>query len=91
MTKTIIAALALAVLATDALAQSRTYYGADGRVSGRSTTDSGGTTTYYGADGRVTGRASTGSDGTVTFYGADGRKSGTAPKDATRSLPTPRR
>ena len=38
---------------------SRTFYDASGRVSGRSTTDSGGSTTIYDASGRVTGRTST--------------------------------
>ena len=54
------AAVALALLIpTDALAQSRTFYDASGRVTGRSITGSGGSTTIYGADGRVTGRTST--------------------------------
>ena len=40
-------AIALALLMpTDALAQSRTFYGVDGRVTGRSATDSGGSTTF---------------------------------------------
>ena len=40
---------------TDALAQSRTFYGVDGRVTGRSATDSGGSTTFYDASGRIAG------------------------------------
>ena len=70
-----IAALAIVLallMPTDALAQSRTFYDSSGRVSGRSTTDSDGSTTYYNASGRVTGRRSTGGD-TMTIYGADGR------------------
>jgi hypothetical protein len=47
------------VTASDAQAQQRTFYGADGRVTGRSTTDSGGSTIFYGADGRMAGRSST--------------------------------
>ena len=35
------------------LAQSRTFYGADGRVSGRSITGSNGSTTFYDASGRA--------------------------------------
>ena len=71
-----------ALLPTGALAQSRTYYGADGRVSRRSITDSGGAVTFYGADGRVTGRAVTDSQGTTSIYDASGRKTGsvTGPK-----------
>jgi hypothetical protein len=51
-----IAAIELMLKSTEALAQSRTFYGADGRVTGRSITGSSGATTIYGADGRVTGR-----------------------------------
>ena len=66
-------AILLGLLSTDALAQSkRTFYGADGKVLGRSITDSDGVTTYYEAAGRITGRTSTGGD-TMTIYGADGR------------------
>ena len=55
-------AVALAsLMPTEVLAQSssRTFYDASGRVSGHSTTDSGGSTTIYDASGRVTGRTST--------------------------------
>ena len=49
-------AIVLALLMpTEVQAQSRTFYGADGRVTSRSITGSGGATTIYGADGRVTG------------------------------------
>ena len=65
-----------ALMPTDALAPSRTFYGADGRVTGRSITGSGGATTIYGADGRVTGRTST-SGNQTTIYGSDGRRVGT--------------
>ena len=59
--KTSLFALAVLVaMTTAALPQSRTFYDSTtGRVTGRSTTDSGGATTYYGADGRVTGRPAT--------------------------------
>jgi YD repeat-containing protein len=64
-------AIVLALLMpSDALAQSRTFYGADGKVLGRSITDSDGVTTYYNAAGRITGRTS---GDTHTIYGADGR------------------
>ena len=70
-----------ALMATDARAQSHTYYDArTGRVIGRSTTGTGNATTYYGADGRVTGR-STISGNTETFYGADGRTVGKTTRD----------
>ena len=58
-------AIVLALFSTDALGQSRTLYGPDGRATARSTTDSQGTRTFNDAGGRVTGRASGG-----TFYGA---------------------
>ena len=75
MTRRRIAAVAIApalLMPTDATAESRTFYGADGKVLGRSITDSDGVTTYYDAAGRITGRTSTGGD-TMTIYGADGR------------------
>ena len=73
-------AIMLLLIPTDALAQSaRTFYGADGRVLGRSITDSDGVTTYYDAAGRITGRTSPGGD-TMTIYGPDGRVLGTFTK-----------
>ena len=70
-------AIALALLMpTDALAQSRTFYGVDGRVTGRSATDSGGSTTFYDASGSIAGRSSTNGNQT-TIYGSDGRRVGT--------------
>ena len=75
--------IALALLApTAAQAQQRTIYGADGKVTGRVTTDSQGSTTIYDASGRVTGRTSTDSQGTTTIYDASGRRTGsvTGPK-----------
>ena len=69
-------AIVLALLATDAMAQARTFYDSNGRVSGRSITGSNGATTYYGADGRVTGRTSTSRNGTTTIYDRTGRKAG---------------
>ena len=44
------------------LAQSRTFYDASGRVTGRSTSGSSGSTTIYDASGRVTGRIVHGSN-----------------------------
>ena len=75
-------AVALMFVATAAQAQGRTFYGADGKVSGRSTTDTSGATTVYDSAGRVSGRTSTGSDGTTTVYGSDGRRVGTITKQA---------
>jgi YD repeat-containing protein len=63
-------------LSAPALAQSRTFYDSAGRVTGKSTTDSGGSTTFYDASGRVTGRTSAGSNGTTTIYDASGRAVG---------------
>jgi YD repeat-containing protein len=69
--------LVLALFTCDAQAQQRTIYGPDGRVTGRVTTESAGSSTIYDASGKVTGRTSTDSQGTTTIYGADGRKAGT--------------
>ena len=69
-------AIVLVLMPTAALAQSRTFYDASGRVTGRSTSGSNGSTTIYDASGRVTGRTSTGSNGTTTIYGSDGRRVG---------------
>jgi hypothetical protein len=63
----------VALLPAGAAAQGRAIYGADGKVIGRSITDSGGAVTFYGPDGRVTARTFTGTNGTTTIYGADGR------------------
>jgi YD repeat-containing protein len=69
-------AIVLALLMpVDVLAQSRTFYGADGRVTGRSITGSNGSTTIYDASGRVTGRTST-SGNQTTIYDASGRNVG---------------
>ena len=59
MKRLVVAALALVALTTSTLAQQRTIYGADGRVVGRTTTDTQGTTTLYGADGRAVTRETT--------------------------------
>ena len=79
MTRNRIACVAIVslLLAGAAHAQQTTVYGPDGRVTGRSTTDSQGSTTFYGADGRVSGRTSTDSQGTTVLYGSDGRRVGT--------------
>ena len=77
-------AIALMIAATGAQAQQRTYYGADGRVTGRSITGSDGSTTIYDSSGRVAGRTATDSQGTTTIYGADGRRIGTERQDKRR-------
>ena len=61
MTKIIVAALALASLATNAAAEQpqRTFYNLSGKVIGRSSTDSQGTVTNYDATGKVISRATT--------------------------------
>ena len=58
MIKTVLLALVTLALATEASAQSRTYYDKGGNVIGKSSTDSQGTTTFYDARGNVTGRTS---------------------------------
>ena len=68
--------IALAMLMpTDALAKSRTST-TYGRATGRSATDSGGSTTFYDASGRIAWRSST-SGNQTTIYGSDGRRVGT--------------
>lgn len=77
--KPVIAALALLLCVAPAQAQQSTLYGADGRVIGRSVTDSQGTVTHYDAAGRRLGSTTTSpSTGNVTVYGADGRRTGTS-------------
>ena len=69
-------AIVLALLVpADARAQQRTFYGADGRVSGRSVTDTKGNTIYYDNMGRNTGRSVTRGN-TPTVYDKMGRQTG---------------
>jgi YD repeat-containing protein len=75
MTKMTIIAALLAVLATEAPAQSRTFYDSSGRVVGRSSTDSSGTVTNYDARGKVISRETT-SGNTTTVYDDRGRNVG---------------
>jgi hypothetical protein len=60
---------------TEVLAESRTYYDASGRQSGRSTTDTKGNTIYYDNMGRNTGRSVTRGN-TTTVYDNMGRQTG---------------
>ncbi len=69
----ILLALALAVLASEASAQSTTLRDSSGRTVGRTTT-SGNTTTTYDDSGRVVSRA-TRTGNTTTIYDAGGRAS----------------
>jgi YD repeat-containing protein len=66
----------IALLPPGAAAQGRTFYGADGKLISRSTTDSSGAVMFYGPDGRVTARTSTESNGTTMIYDAGGRRVG---------------
>jgi YD repeat-containing protein len=75
MTKILVSLLTLAMMTGAASAQQRTFYDASGRVVGRASTDSQGTTTNYDARGKVLGREST-SGGTTTIYDAAGRNVG---------------
>jgi hypothetical protein len=63
---------------------SGTFYDGGGRITGRTMTDSAGSTTVYGRDGSIMGRTSTDSQGTTTYYGPDGRKVGTGIPDGRR-------
>jgi YD repeat-containing protein len=71
-----IGASALSILsAVSAHAQQRIFYGSDGRVVGRTTTDTQGSTTGCDAAGRVTARTAT-TGNTTTVYDAGGRAIG---------------
>ena len=72
----IIFATVLALVTTDAAAQQRTLYGADGRVIARESTDTQGTRTLYGSDGKAVSRESKG-----VIYDGDGRVIGRITKD----------
>jgi YD repeat-containing protein len=67
---------AVVLVMTQAKAQQSTIYGADGRVTGHVSRDSGGASTIYGADGRVTGRTATDRQGTTTVYDGSGNRVG---------------
>ena len=76
MIKVLLAALlALSVLATEASAESRTFYNSSGRNVGRSATDSNGTVTNYDSKGQVISREST-SGNTTTAYDKSGQPVG---------------
>jgi hypothetical protein len=76
MTKTALIAALLAVLATEASAQSRVFYDVAGRHSDSATTDSRGTVTNYDSRrGRVISREIT-TGNTTTIYDSRGRSIG---------------
>lgn len=75
MTGKILFALVAAFLAAQAQAQSRTFYDSSGKVVGRSSTDSQGSSTIYDSFGKVVGRESK-SGNTTTIYDAGGRNVG---------------
>ena len=62
---------------TRANADQRTIYGSDGKVIGRSTTDSQGTTTLYGRDGKALTRESPRTGGSTIYDAQSGRQLGT--------------
>lgn len=62
------------LLTTPALAQTQSYYGADGSYQGQSI-QSGNTRTYYGADGGYQGQ-SIRSGNTTNYYGSGGGYAG---------------
>jgi hypothetical protein len=70
----VMAALALALLPTAALAQTHTFQDTKRREIGRSITNQNGTT-YYDAMGRNIGR-SVNQNGTTTIYDVSGRRVG---------------
>jgi hypothetical protein len=70
-----LAAVALLLAAGQAHAD-ETFYDAQGRVSGRSHTDSAGAETFFDAEGRVSGRSYTDSGGTTHLFDGEGRNAG---------------
>lgn len=78
--KALIALAALCLTVGAAIAEQRTLYDASGRVTGRTSTDSQGSTTFYDPAGRLTGRSSTSSSGTTTIYDSKGRNVGKVTK-----------
>jgi YD repeat-containing protein len=75
MTKILLALLTLAMMIGAASAQQRTFYDASGKVVGRSSTNSSGTTTFYDSRGRDISRETT-SGNRTTIYDARGRNVG---------------
>jgi YD repeat-containing protein len=75
MTKTALIAALLAVLATEASAQSRVFYDVAGRHIGSATTDRGTVTNYDSRRGRVISREIT-TGNTTTIYDSRGRSIG---------------
>jgi len=75
MSKILRALLTFAMMTGAASAQQRTFYDSAGKVVGRASTDSSGTTTNYDSRGRVISREST-SGNTTTIYDAGGRNVG---------------
>jgi YD repeat-containing protein len=75
MAKILLALLTFPMMTGAASAQQRTFYDSSGKVVGRSSTDSQGTTTNYDSRGRVISRESTNGNQT-TIYDASGRNVG---------------
>jgi hypothetical protein len=78
--RTITSAFALlTLLGTAASAQQRTFYDANGRYAGQSSTYNGGrNSSFTDANGRFAGSATRNSDGTTTFYDRNGRFAGSS-------------
>jgi hypothetical protein len=78
-----VAVAVLLLLAVSARAgEQTTFYGPDGRVTGRAVPDSSGSIRYYDANGRSTGSSTTDSGGTTHFYDQNGRSAGSATRPA---------
>ena len=71
-----ISLVALALSATTALAQNRSFYGPSGQYLGSANT-SGNTTTFYGPAGQYQGSANTFGN-TTTYYGSSGQYQGSS-------------
>ena len=76
MAMSILQALLTLAMTGAASAQQRTYYDSSGKVIGRSSTDSQGTTTSYDFRGNVISRESTSGNTTTVYDAASGRNIG---------------
>jgi len=77
MTRALITATVLAVLATTAAAEQRSFYDRNGSFAG-SSVERGNSTSVYDRSGRFDGSITRNSNGTRSFYDAHGRFTGSS-------------
>jgi hypothetical protein len=74
--RTIILATALALVATTALPQQRSFYDRNGRFAGTAIDNRNRTQSFYDKNGSFAGSSIHNSDGTTSFFDARGRFTG---------------